>query len=208
MVYFFLFSLPLLIPLVKETYLMLIKQKRFVKIWRWRYRVLVALIYLIGLTLFPWHLGPSAHSLDEDRYYPKKAVAFLQHERPEGNIFSVYSWGGYLIWKYPEKKVYIDGRMAIWQQDGYSALEEGQAILAGKKEFQPIFDKYEVTTVLLPVEKEPKAGWLDQILKRLLKKEEVSFSLNQELLDNGWLSIYQDEVAQVILQAENTKLSD
>ncbi len=31
--------------------------------------------------------------------------------KPEGNIFNSYEWGGYIIWRlYPQYKVYIDGR--------------------------------------------------------------------------------------------------
>ena len=44
---------------------------------------------------------------------------------PEGNMFNEYSWGVYLIWKLPEYKTFIDGRMLSWRDEsGYSVFEE------------------------------------------------------------------------------------
>lgn len=42
--------------------------------------------------------------------YPGKAVAFLRGKNYPGRMFNSYNWGGYLIWKYPERPVFIDGR--------------------------------------------------------------------------------------------------
>jgi len=46
-----------------------------------------------------------------DNRYPSGAVRFIQRNKPSGNMFNPYNWGGYLIWHlYPEYKVFIDGR--------------------------------------------------------------------------------------------------
>jgi tetratricopeptide (TPR) repeat protein len=46
-----------------------------------------------------------------DKRYPSSAVTFIQSNKPSGNMFNPYNWGGYLIWHlYPEYKVFIDGR--------------------------------------------------------------------------------------------------
>ena len=43
------------------------------------------------------------------------AVDWLLRNKPQGNIFNSYGWGGYLIWRtYPEYKVYIDGRADVY----------------------------------------------------------------------------------------------
>jgi hypothetical protein len=47
--------------------------------------------------------------------YPVKAVEFLKQNNFEGRLFSNYGWGGYLIWKLPGEKVFIDGRMPSWR---------------------------------------------------------------------------------------------
>ena len=51
--------------------------------------------------------------------YPIAAVEVLTKTPCKGNIFNSYNFGGYLIWKLPSHKVYIDGRMPSWEyQDG------------------------------------------------------------------------------------------
>jgi len=49
--------------------------------------------------------------------YPVKAVKFLRENSYNGNIFNTYGWGGFLIWKYPEAKTFIDGRMPSWSEN-------------------------------------------------------------------------------------------
>lgn len=42
-----------------------------------------------------------------------------------GNPLTYYGWGGYMIWRYPQIKPSIDGRMTLWRDEaGYSAFEE------------------------------------------------------------------------------------
>lgn len=46
--------------------------------------------------------------------YPEGAVKFLKLNKPGGNMFNPYDWGGYLMWAlYPDYKVFIDGRGLI-----------------------------------------------------------------------------------------------
>jgi len=46
---------------------------------------------------------------------PCKATEFAKDFR--GNIFNMYEWGGFLDWKIPNSKVFIDGRMPAWQSE-------------------------------------------------------------------------------------------
>ena len=40
---------------------------------------------------------------------------WLLENKPTGNLFNSYNWGGYLIWRaYPEYRVYIDGRADVY----------------------------------------------------------------------------------------------
>jgi hypothetical protein len=41
------------------------------------------------------------------------------------NLISLYGWGGWLIWNYPQIKPSIDGRMHLWvDETGYSGFSE------------------------------------------------------------------------------------
>ena len=56
--------------------------------------------------------------------YPYGAVQYLKTSTPPKRLLNEYNWGGYLLWQYPEAKVFIDGRMAIWSDDGINIFRE------------------------------------------------------------------------------------
>jgi len=113
---------------------------------------------------------------------------------PKGQVYSNYEWGGYLDWKFPQKKVFIDGRMASWRQKS-SNLEsdyifgENNSLLRLKIPLNRVFKKYQIDTVLLP------QSWLSggkndttsQIISRFVK----------ELKKNEFIEVYNDDVAIV-----------
>lgn len=118
----------------------------------------------------------------EDGFYPKSAIEFLKvnpYVTP-GQIFSYYSWGGYLIWKMPAKKVFIDGRMPVWIWNGppnesSNAFGEYLDIIQNKKDFSQTVNKFKITTVLWPkFEKQ----WLN---------------------DPSWPKVYEDQTAVVYM---------
>ena len=43
---------------------------------------------------------------------PCQAIDYFQNKN--GNVFNTYEWGGFLIWKLPNMKFFIDGRMPAW----------------------------------------------------------------------------------------------
>lgn len=43
--------------------------------------------------------------------FPEGAVKYLETAKPRGQMFNIYDWGGFLIWKlYPDYRVFMDGR--------------------------------------------------------------------------------------------------
>lgn len=96
--------------------------------------------------------------LINDAPYPASAVRYLKNNLPASQIFSVYRWGGYLIWKLPEKKVFIDGRMPSWKWESAphgesnNAFLEYNKMLSGKIPMKHIIDKYHIDTLLFPVD--------------------------------------------------------
>lgn len=52
-----------------------------------------------------------------------ESAEFLVKNKLTNNLYTLYSWGGYLIWNYPEIKPVIDGRMHLWKDDkGFSGF--------------------------------------------------------------------------------------
>lgn len=50
----------------------------------------------------------------EKEKFPSAAVDWIMANRPPGNIYNTYGWGGYLIWRLPDYPVYIDGRADLY----------------------------------------------------------------------------------------------
>jgi len=74
---------------------------------------------------------------------PYQAIQYLKSHPISGNMFNEYNWGGFLIWQYPEAKVFIDGRMAHWEQNGTKILKESQDVIR-LENWQSIFGKYNI----------------------------------------------------------------
>jgi hypothetical protein len=105
---------------------------------------------------------------------PAGAVDFLRREGRHGTLWNEYVWGGYLIWHlYPELRVSIDGRMAVYGPERFAEH-------------------------LRVSELEP--GWQD-VLARLQADAAVVRSgspLVSALRASGWVVRYEDPVATVL----------
>ena len=44
------------------------------------------------------------------RRFPVDAANFIESENLKGPMYNDYNWGGYLMWRLPQRKVSIDGR--------------------------------------------------------------------------------------------------
>ncbi len=104
-------------------------------------------------------------SLDREYTYPKNSVAYLQEHPCKGAIFNFYDYGGYLIWKLPSEKVYIDGRMATWVMDGQKYMDDYQAALRDKSARDKEFKKYNVQCVLM-INNDERKELIDDLKKQ------------------------------------------
>jgi hypothetical protein len=62
----------------------------------------------------------------DPRRFPVAAVAQARSSRLEGRIFHEFTWGGYLLYAWPEQKVFIDGGTDFY---GSALLKTHRAIL-------------------------------------------------------------------------------
>lgn len=118
--------------------------------------------------------------------YPYDAVQYLKQNQPPGNLFNEYNWGGYLIWKLPEYKVFIDGRMAVWQTKTQNVFGDYLAISKGGEEALKLLDKYDIDTALI---------YTDRKLAPYLSS-----------LPSDWQLVYQDKIATIFIRVSGTDL--
>ncbi len=184
--FFIITSVPILVA-GHDLFLQSLPKNNLVKKrWQWGQWTLLV-ISLVIATLSVWFAVRDKMILTEQNFYPQGAVSYLRNHQTGGEIFSTYNWGGYLIWKLPEKKVFIDGRMPSWRgkdefgQD-FSIFDRYEQIVTGKEDLHPVFAKYNIKYVLLSASKKapPPGSFLDQLYK------------------NGWRIVYEDDMAIVL----------
>lgn len=93
-------------------------------------------------------VSTSLDRLAQEGAYPLGAVRYLQEHPIEGRMFNEYNWGGFLIWQYPQKKVFVDGRMPSWKQGDFRAFEEFNRVTHFEGEWQEILDREQIHFIL------------------------------------------------------------
>jgi hypothetical protein len=126
-------------------------------------------------------LCSSVSKLAEEGEYPFGAVEYLKNNPIEGNMYNEYNWGGYLIWQYPEKKVFIDGRMPIWKMGDQKIFEECYKIANFENGWEGILEKYDVNFSLVRLNPFNRLGFLNL----------------------GWKEVYCDNLACIYVRGEN-----
>jgi hypothetical protein len=82
--------------------------------------------------------------------YPYGAVQYMKSKDLHGKLYNEYNWGGYLIWQYPQEKVFIDGRMAIWETPEIQIFSEFQTIMGNhRKTVTDLLDKWGIDLALV-----------------------------------------------------------
>jgi len=154
--------------------------------------------------------------------YPDDAIVFLKkynQEKKINYIFNDFGWGGYLIWKAPEIKLFIDGRMPQWRADiGKSAMSDYIKVsyFESKDDWQEVFARRKVDLVFIRNDAPSlqDGGFLKKYLPEKIEEYLVERnydklllnlfgikknpSLKESLVQNGWQIIYQDGLAVIL----------
>lgn len=81
-------------------------------------------------------------------FFPRGAVEFLRQNPLPGRLFHLYSWGGYLMYWAPDRKVFIDNRgMLVYPM---SFFLEQKSVAVGDPAWNDVLDRHGVELVLWP----------------------------------------------------------
>jgi len=134
--------------------------------------------------------------------YPCQAVNFLkdnQEKYVSYNLFNNYTWGGYLIYVYPEKKLFIDGRLPQKTLKNHSYIEEYYLFTSSEKEIiERKIQEYNIKLFLLSKPEKIKIKFLDKLIFRL-KESDFKDSALLIFLENNpdWIKAYEDEISVI-----------
>jgi hypothetical protein len=99
----------------------------------------------------------------EQKFYPAEAEKFMEMNKPinDGRLFNSYNWGGYLVWKNPQTKIFVDGRTDLF---GDEILGEWMTVAQAGEGWQGMLEKWNVTRIILEPDRPiiavlPSAGW-------------------------------------------------
>jgi len=94
----------------------------------------------VGLTL-------RGNSEAQRENFPVDAVDFIEEQRITGNMYNLYHWGGYLLWRlYPDQKVFIDGRADVY---GDAFIDQYLQVYQLREGWEEPLDIYSVNLAII-----------------------------------------------------------
>ncbi len=94
--------------------------------------------------------GPAVRmALRPDNHLPDRQIADLRATPCAGQIYNDYDFGGYMIWKLPGVKVFIDGRMPSWRANGVSYYEKWYDVINSAEATKREFAQYGIKCAML-----------------------------------------------------------
>jgi hypothetical protein len=104
------------------------------------------IIAILALVVYPF---PSRAQLEKHvaEHYPAEVLPYLESHDLSGHMLNFYDWGGYLGWKDPKLKVFVDSRTDIFEHAGVYGDYIQVHTLADPVR---VLDKYQIRYVLYP----------------------------------------------------------
>ncbi len=177
--YTFAFYCLLTIPPIKRTIINFFRLNRLQPIFLVFLFIINSLIFIIQV--------PSTYLFDthEMEYCtkglrPLPCQAVKQFPNLSGNVFTMYEWGGYLIWKKPTSRVFVDGRMPAWKDENdQSPYQVFLEIIQTKPGWNEKLRRWKTDYLLIET-----GSFLDLLLHRQTEQY-------------GWKEKYRDPIAVV-----------
>lgn len=144
------------LALLTEIFIYFSKQLKDFKPNRLGFRINILLSSLI-LVIFSYSLFTTLNYYQNPfvsfcNKYPCQAIHFLKNNEAtvkDLNIYNNYGWGGFMIWEYPQRKIFIDGRMPHYSYKGKSYLEEYYKLFNNEEDFLTLVEEYKIGIFLL-----------------------------------------------------------
>ena len=126
------------------------------------------------------YLGsPIIYDNYEKMSFPKDAIVAVENfDIKNFRCLNSYTWGGYISWKIPEMRIFIDGRTDLY---GEKLIQDWIEMVNGGETWNAKFDFYGINCVFL-------------------EKERPIIKILEE---NGWNEIYSDDLSIIMVNPNN-----
>lgn len=205
---FFVVSLPLMVEFF--SYLFYLPSKKIKaknKISRFIINFGIAKIYLVITFLalsasyaaeINWSNAPFSHF---EKEYPGGAAEFIK-DNPKylgKRTFSLYGWGGYLVWTLRENQLFLDGRLPQVPFGGHTMLEEYSEFFHEGQARRKLRE-HDIELVILNIkEAEIKLSWFEKYFLGFNEEGSKDKNYLKAYLDNSkdWEAVYSDEISRI-----------
>ena len=172
---------------------------------------------LILVVLGAFSLTGLVYLKDATRYkpkafYPSEALAYIGRNKLQGRIFAPYVWGGYIIWKLPDHKVFIDGRMPSFRfdaPDGESdfVFEDYISLLKGRN-LNKLFQRYNVKYIMVQKPAEKKHDAIDMLFVQmgLMLPSQKDASFENALRKVRVRKVYEDKTTVLYFYSQKNRI--
>lgn len=137
------------------------------------------------------------------RIFPCESVNFIKNNKELAGkkIFNDYGWGGYMIWTWPEKQLFIDGRLPQYKYGRHTILEEYDDFDVKEKLVNKL-KEHEIELVHMKKGKLPKLDWLEKYIYTVSENDFKEKGDFEEYLDKAidWKNVYEDEISKVYVK--------
>ena len=192
-VYFAIFSIPILSDEITSFWTMIVKPKLknnpqfFFSNLNKEPKILISktinsfiifwlLLFTIGKIVY---LGsPIIYQAYLENNYPKHAVDFLDNlQTSDFQCLNSYAWGGYLNWKLPNMKIFIDGRTDLY---GELVIQDWLQMIYAEDGWKEKFIQYNINCLIL----------------------EKDYPIIEELENSSWKNLYTDKNSIIMTKPE------
>ncbi len=147
--------------------------------------LLILTLFIILILRYPFEqyltMNWEKYCSDYRSCSPKAAEFLIKNNLNRDKLITLYDWGGWIIWNYPQIRPSIDGRMHLWKDEkGYSAFAEYYPIEQNWKDI----DASGFNTAFMS----PSKSGYDRLIE--LAKE------------GKWKLVYQDQFAGIFIRGK------
>ena len=113
--------------------------------WPWIGLVLIFVVFLAGAR---GKVGSRRLIADqfEPTIFPVAAVQHARSERLQGRLFSEFAWGGYVVYAWPEQRIFIDGGTDFFGEDLFRQYSKIKRLVPGWRE---LLSRWNISLALL-----------------------------------------------------------